>query len=120
MKPTFNILFYLFCAFQLAAQRDSVTIEISTDTAAFEKQRFIDRYDYLTGTKEPLKRVLKWDVLGMLPTDLNNAQNLVDGLALTGEIKLTNAISIQGTANVQATKEYSGHRRPQYAVPEGG
>ena len=100
MKPIFNILFCLTCAFQLAAQRDSVTVEISTDTATFEKQRFIDRYDYLTGTKEPLKRVLKWDVLGILPTDLKNAQNFAIGLSLTGEIKLTNAISIQGTANV--------------------
>lgn len=87
MKPIFNILFCLVCAFQLAAQRDSVTIEISTDTAAFEKQQFIDRYDYLAGTKEPLKRVLKWDALGTIA---------ISRIALAGEFKLSKAFSVQG------------------------
>lgn len=97
MKFAFNTLFCLLCAFQLAAQRDSVTIEISTDTSAFEKQRFIDRYDYLTGTKEPLKRVLKWDLLGVLPTYSNNNLANPSGINLAGEFKVSKAFSLQGS-----------------------
>ena len=63
-----KLLFFLYSTFCIAwatpshstfAQIDSVRITHTQETGTLEKQRFIDRYDYVFMTKEPTKWMVK-------------------------------------------------------------
>ncbi len=42
------------------AQTDTIRITHTQETGTLEKQRFIDKYDYVFMTKEPTKWMVKW------------------------------------------------------------
>ncbi len=60
MKKLFLFLYSTFYLLHSTfAQTDSVRITHTQETGTLEKQRFIDRYDYVFMTKEPTKWMLK-------------------------------------------------------------
>lgn len=78
------------CAIAFGQSNDTTFVSIGQDTTRFEKQRFIDRYDYVFGTHQPARWIFKWDAGSMLPVDER-------GLRLDAEYKISQAISINAS-----------------------
>ena len=81
------------------AQSDSIQISHSEETGTLEKQRFIDRYDYVFMTKEPTKWMLK-GTLQPLRSSLQNryfipAYQTLSPWWINFERKITPSFSLQ-------------------------
>ena len=83
---------------------DTTYTTIGQTSEAFEKTRFIDRYDHVFGTQTPARFLLKWNTLALLPiiTQGENEQvlqsaNLLNSasLDLRAEAKLVPMLSLQ-------------------------
>lgn len=103
-----NISFFIFLvisAFSAFGQTpDTTYTTIGQTSEAFEKTRFIDRYDHVFGTQAPTRFLLKWNTLALLPivTQGENEQvlqsaNLLNSasLDLRAEAKLAPMLSLQ-------------------------
>lgn len=92
----------LFAATFVYAQNDSTTISIQQETGLPEKQRFIDRYDYVFGVLEPARFLFKWDAASMLPVlGINADQSAYTraeaSVALGAEVKISPAFSLNAS-----------------------
>ena len=81
------------------AQNDSIRISHSEETGTLEKQRFIDRYDYVFMTKEPTKWMLKGygdinNLLASHPFKRSYVNHHVVDFRLGTEYKISPSLSI--------------------------
>ncbi len=83
---------------------DTTYTTIGQTAEAFEKMRFIDRYDYVFGTQTPTRFLLKWNTLGLLPLVMQGenerrirSQPLLNSASidLRAEAKLAPMLSLQ-------------------------
>lgn len=100
------------CAIAFGQSNDTTFVSIGQDTTRFEKQRFIDRYDYVFGVNQPTRFLLKWNVFAaLLPANSEGKESFVttgyDEVAadisrteLSAELKLTRQFSLQVTGSV--------------------
>jgi len=115
MKKTLTVLYSTLCLLQSTllfviptvggistafAQEsaDSIRITHTQETGTLEKQRFIDRYDYVFMTKEPTKWLLKGyaDIINLLASHLfqRSYVNHVVDFRLGAEYKISPSFSI--------------------------
>jgi hypothetical protein len=101
MKKHILLFVVMITAFAplFAQSSDTTFVTITQDTGRIEKQRFIDRYDAIFGTKEPQRFMLKWNALPVIPNRFQGEGiNLFDtyqpGLEVAAEIKIHPAFSI--------------------------
>lgn len=113
MKNTITLIIAVFgCATVFGQSKDTAFVSIGQDTARFEKQRFIDRYDYVFGTHNPTRFLLKWNVLAvLLPVNEGEEESLaavgydevdadISRIELSAELKMTRWLSVQTTGSV--------------------
>ncbi len=109
MKKTFFLATLALAVFSAFGQTpDTTYTTIGQTSEAFEKTRFIDRYDHVFGTQTPTKFLLKWNTLGALPI-ITQGQNLhvlqastlfnSPTFDLRAEVKLAPMLSIQGSGS---------------------
>ncbi|MFN4253750.1 MAG: hypothetical protein ACK4Q5_01945 [Saprospiraceae bacterium] len=91
----------------LFAQRDTVFVNVRTETGELVKQDFVDEYDFVFLNKEPLRFMAKWNAAGALPIINTDWQALggsegTDDWRLEGalEVKIAPSISVNGLVSV--------------------
>ena len=111
MKKQIQLSFCAFLLFHASwAQTDST--RFVADTARFEKQRFIDSYDYVFMTKEPTKWMLK------LTFDVEGANNF-SPIWLRFEKKITPSFSVQFGAFPTIVPTYDIGQQGGYLIGDG-
>ncbi|WP_428657157.1 hypothetical protein [Runella sp.] len=92
--------------------QDSVRITHTQETGALEKQRFIDKYDYVFMTKEPTKWMLKGLISASYYPAITSDLGL-NGIGIGYEYKLTPGWSLGSNVFFQ---KYQKNYRINYAV----
>lgn len=91
--------------------RDTSFLTVGQDTGQFEKQRFIDRYDYVFGTQKPTRFLFKWNVMaallpfneddeGAFSTGYDDVASDISRIELASEYKINSFLSVQATGSV--------------------
>ncbi|MBK7936464.1 MAG: hypothetical protein IPJ82_04995 [Lewinellaceae bacterium] len=111
MKHFATLLFVTFAGVTAFCQTgDTTFLSVAQDTGQFEKQRFINRYDYVFGTQKPTRLLFKWNVLAaMLPfnenennrisTPYDDANSDISRLELSAEYKINKFLSVHTTGS---------------------
>lgn len=124
-----KLLFFLYSAFCIAwatpshstfAQVDSSRITHTQETGTLEKQRFIDRYDYVFMTKEPTKWMLKGYAIRTVRAnnyDLISNDRISTPFEVAFERKLTPdfSVSFGGIPQVAAARLISSNPTTEYS-----
>ncbi len=123
----FTLLFLMLAGLASAQSTDTTFLSLSQENAPLEKQRFIDQYDYVFGTKQPTQLLVKLNLAPVvLPLgaygldddpgifqdisgDINNTSKAEVGV----EWKILPAISLYagGSIATRGSSYFKGHYR---------
>jgi len=107
MKNSLCFLYSCFFGLGVSAQTpDTSFVTIGTETGVLSKQQIADQYDYVFGTKMPVRWMFKWNPLSGL-----DQQGLLN---LSAEHKLSPAFSVQLTYGIGAENRFDS----LYSIPQ--
>ncbi len=95
MKKHTFFFFFFFGILVANAQQDTTSIEYDEEIGRFTHQKFLDEYEYVFGTKEITRQLLKVNIASLSPTLSINGDNfLVFKFNMDYERKIKKDISI--------------------------
>jgi len=107
MMRYFLVATLITAAVAASAQTDTVFTVITQESALFEKQQFAGPYDFVFLPGQPIKALLKWNALALLPnitTDRFSGEGAQDWrLEIAGEVAVGQKFSFNGFAATAIT-----------------
>lgn len=103
----------LFCATALSAQTDTAFTVVTQESGPLEKQYFAGPFDFVFQRNQPVKALIKWNALALLPNITTDEYYLGAGrgtndwrLEIAGEVAAGKRLSV----NAVAAAAFSGDR----------